>query len=141
LNWIEDDRVFGHADQSFDEAIKHLVATPGAVLVSPRALEGVDLKADRSEFQIFIKLPHLFLGDQRTRRRKELLTNWYALQTATDLIQGCGRSVRTAGDVAATYVLDATFPNWLKIARSDRLLPEYFCDAVRDFQPSAFSKA
>jgi Rad3-related DNA helicase len=141
LNWIEDDRVFGHADQSFDEAIEHLVATPGAVLVSPRALEGIDLKGDQSQFQIFIKLPHLYLGDPRTRRRKELLTNWYNLQTATGLIQGCGRSVRTASDIALTYVLDATFPRWLEIARSNRLLPDYFCDAIRPFQPSKFNNA
>jgi Rad3-related DNA helicase len=142
LEWTTNSRVFGQAaDQNFDSAIEHLVTTPGAVFVSPRALEGVDLRADRSEFQMFIKLPHLYLGDSRTRRRKELLTNWYNLQTATGLIQGCGRSVRTASDVAPTYVLDATFPRWLEIARSNRLLPDYFYDAIRHFHPSALSKA
>ena len=135
LQWVKNDRVFGHSDQAFDAAIERLLVTPAGVLLSPRALEGVDLKADRSEFQIFIKLPHLLLGDPRTRRRKDLVKNWYSLQTATNLIQGSGRSVRTATDIAPTYILDAAFPNWLAIARANRLLPEYFCDAIRQFEP------
>jgi len=86
-------------------------------------------------------LPHLYLGDPRTRQRKNLIKGWYNLQTAIGLIQGSGRSVRTATDIAPTYILDAASPNWLMIARSNRLLPEYFCDAIRQFQPPAFSKA
>jgi Rad3-related DNA helicase len=136
LEWVTNSRLFGHAsDEVFNKAVQRLITTPAAVFVSPRALEGIDLKGNRSEFQIFIKLPHLSLGDPQTQRRKNSLTNWYALQTATGLIQGCGRSVRTADDVAPTYVLDATFPRWLDGARAARLLPPYFLDAVRPFEP------
>jgi Rad3-related DNA helicase len=142
LEWTTNWRVFGYAaDQDFDAAVQRLITTPGAVLVSPRALEGIDLKGDRSEFQIFLKLPRLSLGDQRTRRRKELLRGWYDLQTAIGLIQGCGRSVRTASDVAPTYILDATFPRWRDTACEARLLPPYFLDAIRQFEPLGFSKA
>jgi Rad3-related DNA helicase len=142
LEWVTDSRVFGHTSgENFDSVLARLITTPGAVLVSPRALEGIDLKGDRSEFQIFIKLPHLSLGDPQTQRRKNSLTNWYTLQTAIGLIQGCGRSVRTATDIAPTYVLDASFPRWLDGARAARLLPPYFLDAVRPFEPLGSNKA
>jgi Rad3-related DNA helicase len=141
LEWTTNSRVFGHCDDDFDAAIERLITTPGAVLVSARALEGVDLRGDRSQFQIFVKLPRLYWGDQRTQQRADIIKNWYHTQTATGLVQGSGRSVRTATDIAPTYILDASFPNWLKNASEARLLPPYFLDAIRQFEPSAFSNA
>jgi ATP-dependent DNA helicase DinG len=130
LEHCTNERLYTHTDQGFDLAVERLQPADDRVLVSPRALEGVDLPGERSRFQIFIKLPHLFLGDERTRRRKDSIKNWYALQTALNLVQGCGRSVRNSSDIAPTYILDASFGNWLALARSARLLPAYFLEAL-----------
>jgi len=59
-------RLFEHnRSEPFDHAIKRLASTLAGVLVSPRATEGIDLKGDHSEFQIFLKLPFKLLGDDR----------------------------------------------------------------------------
>jgi Rad3-related DNA helicase len=112
----------------FDRALQTLFATPGGVLVSPRATEGVDLKGDRSEFQVFIKIPFLFWGDERVQQRARVNKTWYALTAATNLIQGCGRSVRNMHDIAPTYVLDAKWGWWFRA--NENLFPPYFKDAL-----------
>ena len=101
------------------------------MLVSPRALEGVDLKGAASEFQIFIKLPFPSLGDPRVKKRKETARGWYDLMVAIAVIQGAGRSVRTASDIAPTYILDVNWGWWFK---NNRTFPDYFgkqCDQCR----------
>ncbi len=112
----------------FDRALETLFTTPGGVLVSPRAMEGVDLKGDRSEFQVFIKIPFLFWGDQRVKQRAEANGIWYPLTAAINLIQGCGRSVRNMHDIAPTYILDAKWKWWFPA--NEKLFPPYFIDAL-----------
>jgi ATP-dependent DNA helicase DinG len=113
----------------FDRALERLFATPGGVLVSPRAMEGVDLKGDRSEFQVFVKIPFLNWGDQRVRERARANKTWYALTAAINLIQGCGRSVRNMNDIAPTYILDTRWSWWFQA--NEKLFPPYFKDALR----------
>lgn len=124
----------GNDEGEFEDALSCLNTTPGAVLVSPRALEGVDLKGAMSEFQIFIKLPFPSLGDPRVKKRKETARGWYDLMVAIAVIQGCGRSVRTASDIAPTYILDVNWGWWFKANR--HLFPDYFKQAVRPMPPS-----
>jgi Rad3-related DNA helicase len=113
----------------FERALETLFATPGGVLVSPRATEGVDLKNDRSEFQVFIKIPFLYWGDPRVQERARANRSWYALTAAINLIQGCGRSVRNMHDIAPTYILDSKWNWWFRA--NERLFPNYFKDALR----------
>jgi ATP-dependent DNA helicase DinG len=119
--------------EPFDHAIKRLASTPGGVLVSPRATEGIDLKNDHSELQVFLKLPFKLLGDDRVKKRKETDQDWYALMTAIAIVQGSGRSIRTLSDVAPTYILDAAWPYWFRV--NGHFFPRYFRDAIRPFSP------
>jgi Rad3-related DNA helicase len=112
----------------FERALETLFATPGGVLVSPRATEGVDLKGDRSEFQVFVKIPFLNWGEPRVQQRARVNKTWYALTAATNLIQGCGRSVRNMHDIAPTYILDAKWGWWFRA--NEQLFPPYFKDAL-----------
>ena len=124
----------GNEEGEFANALSRLDETPGAVLVSPRALEGVDLKGAASEFQIFIKLPFQLWGDPRVQRRKETSRGWYDLMVAIAMVQGAGRSIRTATDIAPTYILDVAWSWWFKANR--HLLPEYFRQAIRPMPPA-----
>jgi Rad3-related DNA helicase len=120
-----------HAQGDFDEQFALFAATPGSVFCSPRALEGLDLHGDACEFVVFIKIPFPFLGDVRIRRRRDTDMIWYNLQAVIALVQGSGRAVRCASDIAPTYILDAAWPwfymeNW-------KLFPPYWRQARRDF--------
>ena len=136
LEYCQSPRLFTHTqEESFDEAVERLATTEHAVLVSPRATEGVDLKGDRSEFQIFIKIPFQFLGDPLVRGRQATNKGWYDLMAAIAVVQGAGRSIRTATDIAPTYILDGRWPSWFRINKY--LFPEYFRDAMRPFTEAA----
>jgi hypothetical protein len=76
---------------------------------------------DRSECQIFIKIPFLFWGDPRVKQRAEAKMAWYALTAAINLVQGCGRSVRNMDDIAPSYVLDAKWNWWFPA--NEKLFP------------------
>jgi Rad3-related DNA helicase len=112
-----------------DVRLEEMFARPGAVLVSPSSHEGLDLYGDRSRFQVIAKLPFASLGDKRVKRRMEVDSNWYQLQTAQKFIQACGRSVRSDSDYAVTYVLDQAFDSFYH--RASRFFPAYILDALR----------
>jgi ATP-dependent DNA helicase DinG len=132
LDYCKSPRLFTHTkEESFDDAVVRLANTERAVLVSPRATEGVDLKGSLSEFQIFIKIPFQFLGDPLVKGRQSANKGWYDLMAVMTIVQGAGRSVRTSTDIAPTYILDARWPSWFRANKY--LFPEYFQNAVRPF--------
>lgn len=80
-----------------------------AVLISPSITEGLDLKDDLARFAIIAKVPYKNLQDAWVKRRMELSSRWYQLQAITDVIQGCGRVVRSETDWGVTYILDTSW--------------------------------
>lgn len=80
-----------------------------AILISPSITEGLDLKDDLSRFAVIAKVPYKNLADTWIKRRMELSSRWYQLQAITDIIQGCGRVVRSADDWGVTYILDSSW--------------------------------
>jgi Rad3-related DNA helicase len=77
-----------------------------------------------------LKLPYASLGDKRVKRRIADDDGWYGLATAQQLVQAAGRSVRSMTDVAATYILDADWPRFVR--RNSRFIPTYFLQATRE---------
>lgn len=102
---------------------------PGTVLVSPSSHEGLDLKDDRSRFQVIAKLPFASLGDKRVKKRMEVDPSWYNLHTAQKFTQACGRSIRSDSDFAVTYILDQAFDAFY--SRASQFFPQYISDALR----------
>lgn len=80
-----------------------------AILISPSITEGLDLKDDLSRFAIIAKVPYKNLQDAWIKRRMQMSSQWYQLQAITDVIQGCGRVVRSAEDWGVTYILDTSW--------------------------------
>lgn len=81
----------------------------GKVLMGPSLLEGLDLKDDKSRFQIFFKVPYPSLGDPLVKAKMTAFPGWYDWKTGIAIQQGAGRSIRSKDDWAITYILDACF--------------------------------
>jgi hypothetical protein len=65
--------------------------------------------------------------------RRDADPNWYPLMAATDLVQGSGRAVRTAADIAPTYILDAQWRYWYPAHQN--LFPPYWRKCSARFPP------
>lgn len=81
----------------------------GKVLLGPSLLEGLDLKDEKSRFQIFFKVPYPSLGDPLVKAKMKTFPGWYDWKTGIAIQQGAGRSIRSKDDWAVTYILDACF--------------------------------
>lgn len=79
-----------------------------SVLISPSIYEGLDFKGDISRFQIIVKTPYPSLGDKRIEYIAKHYGNIYKELALLKIIQGIGRSIRSAEDTATTYFLDAS---------------------------------
>ena len=87
---------------------------------------GVDLKGDLAKFQILVKAAFLPLNDERVKTVMESDKNWYVNKMLDDLIQACGRGVRSKQDECITYILDSNITN--NVLRYKHKLPKHFLD-------------
>ena len=99
--------IFREAGVNNEQIIKqHLESSDNTVLVSPSLTLGVDLKDELARFQVLVKAAYLPLGDERIKRLFKEDSNWYQNKMLNNLIQACGRGVRSRNDHCVTYVLD-----------------------------------
>lgn len=108
---------------------KHSKTTKPTVLVSPSMTYGVDLKGDLAKFQIILKAPWLPTKDSRVERMMKIDKNWYANKMLCNLVQACGRGVRSTTDECITYILDGSIFD--AIAKNKKKLPKYFLDRLQ----------
>ena len=105
---------------------EHSLSSEPTVLVSPSLGLGIDLKDDLARFQIIIKAPYLPLGDERIKKMFELDKQWYSNKMLSNVVQQCGRGIRSQEDHCKTYILDASI--FQAILRNKESLPKYFLD-------------
>jgi len=106
---------------------EHFKSTRPTVLISPSLHTGLDLKNQRSRFQILIKVPYPSKGDKWINAKMRRDSLWYNWQTGMKMIQAYGRSVRSKDDWAKTYVLDSYFREFV----NRNVLPDWFTKAIR----------
>jgi ATP-dependent DNA helicase DinG len=109
LVWTKDYEVFEHRAGEKLAVILHDFKeyTKGpAVLVSPSLFEGISLDDEISRYQVFVKAPYPSLGDKRMKHILDFYPKIYEFITLLKVIQGCGRSTRSAEDYSVTYMLD-----------------------------------
>lgn len=110
-----------------DEAIaEHFTTAKPTVLISPSLHTGLDLKDERSRFQIIVKVPYPSRKDRWIEARRKKDGIWYNWQTSIKLVQAYGRSVRSRDDWAKTYVLDSAFKMFVVRNR----LPKWYTEAI-----------
>lgn len=109
-----DQQIFHHNPESGEDRNSVIKAfmecNKPAVLVSPSITEGLDLKQDLGRFGIVVKTPYPYLGDQWVKAKMDISVEWYQRQAIVQVLQGCGRIVRSKDDYGTTYILDGSWP-------------------------------
>jgi|GEM_PF-2915245 len=103
------------------------------IVVSPSIMEGVDLKDDLSRFQIFPKVPFLFLGDKWVREKMNRDNVWYVRKAIMNIIQGSGRSIRTEEDWSVTMIFDSSFRRLL--SQYKQIFSGWYMEAIKIVTP------
>ena len=111
LENIDSDRFLYYNDSNEKNFIlKEFERTDSAKVILAYSLEeGVNLPYDNIRFQIILKTPFPFLGDEQIKARKKYDPDWYILETIRKLIQAHGRGQRAEDDYCMNYVLDSSF--------------------------------
>jgi Rad3-related DNA helicase len=126
--------IFQENYKSKEEMLAEHAKYKHSVIVAPAMHEGLDLKDDLSRFQIICKVPYpSFVNNKQLQIRMEMSQSYYDWLTALKLVQSYGRSIRSASDYADTYILDTEFKRFLQKTKSNKLLPDWFREAVKEF--------
>lgn len=125
-NHIYSDRFLIRNKDTTNEQIinQHYESEEPTILVSPSLAFGVDLKDDLARFQIIVKAAYMPLGDEWVKRLAKEDPTWYEDQMLVNLVQSCGRGVRSPDDYCVTYIIDACITE--AVLRSRDRLPKYF---------------
>ena len=128
-NALSDNRLLLHESHNRQEVLDfHINTTRPTVLCSPSMMTGIDLKEDLSRFQLVLKMPYPNMKSEKIKKRMETYPNWYSWKTICELVQMCGRSVRSETDTADTYILDSCLSDIMRY--SSHLLPGYFRESI-----------
>lgn len=126
--------VFQENYRDKEEMLADHAARPASVIVAPAMAEGFDLKNDLSRFQIIAKVPWPSMTDKLIAERMARHDGYFEWLTALKIVQGYGRSVRSADDWAFTYIIDSGFDGFL--SRNRRLIPAWMQAAFRKYAPT-----
>jgi Rad3-related DNA helicase len=103
---------------------KHSKSSEPTIIVSPSMTFGIDLRDDLARFQIIVKAAFLPLGDNRIKRLFDEDKEWYTNKMLINLVQACGRGVRSKDDYCITYILDGMVSD--VVVSNKHKLPNYF---------------
>lgn len=119
LDFEEQKRILIYNNSKEKEtAMKRFHEEENKIIIGPSLLEGLDLHDDKSRFQIFLKVPYPSLGDRFVKAKLDYMPEWYSWTTITKILQGTGRSIRSADDWAITYFLDGCLSDLFRNNRS-----------------------
>lgn len=130
LSYKEKKRViiYSNSDEK-KEALDEFHDSKNKILMGPSLLEGLDLKNEKSRFQVFAKVPFPSLADKFVKEKMKVSQYWYDWKTIVSILQGVGRSVRSEDDWAITYFLDGSLGNVINRNRSS--FPDEFLSRMK----------
>lgn len=104
----------------------------GSIFVGVAMSEGLDLPGDEARWQVIVKAPFLPVKDPwvAARMAEPDGEQWYAEQALMDVLQACGRIVRSRDDWGVTYVIDAQVGRLVR--ENVGVLPEWFRERVQN---------
>ena len=105
--------------QQKEEVLAKFLNEKNLILMGPSILEGLDLAADKSRLQIFVKVPFPSLADKFVAAKMNFQPDWYSWKTITSILQGVGRSIRSKDDWAITYFLDGCLKDLINNSRKN----------------------
>jgi Rad3-related DNA helicase len=120
-----------HGAAEREDALQRYLRSDNAVLLAPSMGRGVDLPEDACRVQMITKVPFPYIKDRQVNKRMYSQGGrlWYAVQTVRELVQMCGRAIRSESDWATTYIYDQDFERNLW-ARNRNLFPDWFREAI-----------
>jgi Rad3-related DNA helicase len=120
-----------HGAAERESALQFYLRSDNAVLLAPSMGRGVDLPDDACRVQMICKVPYPYVKDRQVNKRLYSQGGrlWYAVQTVRELVQMCGRAIRSENDWAVTYIYDSDF-NTNLWARNRNLFPDWFREAI-----------
>lgn len=133
-NWIKRDfknkRFIFHDSEDKEQKLRqHFESSEPTIIVSPSVSTGVSFDHEKSRFQVLAKVPYPSLASQRNKVRQKMNPEWYSWKTVCDIIQACGRSVRSYTDYADTIIIDSSFGDVLRY--SSHHFPNWFIDSIK----------
>lgn len=124
-------RFISHESNDRTDKLKEFISQnekSNRVLLSVNMGEGIDLRDDIARFQIIVKCPYPSLGDRWTKIHFNRSKEWYNNQTIIQIMQMCGRIIRSKEDWGTTYFIDQNIMNLLERNKSE--IPLYFWDRI-----------
>ena len=114
-----------------DMMVQKYLDNESSVLLGPSLSRGLDLPNDACRVQMLTKVPYPYVKDRQVNKRLYSQGGrvWYAVQTVRELVQMCGRAIRSEDDWAVTYIYDKDFSTNLW-ARNRNLFPDWFREAI-----------
>lgn len=116
--------------RSLADVVAEFKARKGAaVLITPAAMEGVDLPLELCEYIIIPKMPFPDMGDRLVQQKKLRDKDYIPYIVLQHVVQAVGRGMRSAEDQCESFILDAHF-QWLK-GGYYQYMPRWFHVALR----------
>jgi ATP-dependent DNA helicase DinG len=127
---LQDARIISHATSRERDAalVRHAESKAPTVLLSPSMGTGVDLKGDLARWGVMCKMPYPYLGDARIKALFDTDRRWYVWKTAQDIVQCCGRIVRSEDDEGIMYILDSDFDKVL--SQGGSMFPRWWLEGL-----------
>jgi Rad3-related DNA helicase len=127
---IQDPRLIFHDPSNKDDMLKrHFDSNEPTVFVSPSVSTGVSFDHDKSRFQVIAKIPYPSLSSNKNKLRQTNNPEWYSYVTVANIIQMCGRSIRSVTDYADTIIIDGSFSDIMR--HNSHLIPEWLQVAIK----------
>lgn len=124
------ERLIDHSSNTRQDVLKNFIAKEdNSVLVSVNMSEGIDLKDDISRFQIIVKAPYPYRGDPWIQLHYDRSAKWYKQQTIIQIMQMCGRIIRSKEDWGVTYMIDQ---NISRLLNEFNDIPKWFKDRLKE---------
>ena len=90
---------------------------------------GYDFPYDDCRYQIMVKIPYPNTADKMTKARGKADKEYLSYITMQQLVQACGRGVRSADDFCESFITDDN-ALWF-LTRNEHLAPAWFNDSYR----------
>lgn len=122
-------RVIKHDKDNFQQTLFDFYESDEPlILISPTCQQGVDMKGDRSRFQIILRVPYPSTTDKLMAKKVKEDFPYYNYQALITFGQQIGRINRSEDDFGATILMDSRFNQF--IARNKGVLPKWLLDAI-----------
>lgn len=126
---IKSDRLVFHGKDDKSDKIARFMSRerPDMVLVGVYIKEGYDFRDDIARFQIITRIPYPYPTD-KMKLRNEMEPGYNDWLAAIDLVQMCGRGVRSESDSCVNYCIDSRLVPFM--TRNRNMIPAWFRESV-----------